>query len=415
MVAKKKIKSLMPQLRFPEFQNDSDWNLNKLSLLAKPIKEKAKKLNPEDVLTLSGEHGLVRQTEYFGKTIAGTDLKRYLRIEQNDFVYNDRTTSAAKYGSLKRLTNYNVGAVSPIYKCFRFGKDENPIFWEHYFDGGAHEDGLSEFVNEGARAGRFNISVDTFLSISVCYPSKTEQQKIADCLDSLDDLIAAHSRKLDALQDHKKGLLQQLFPAEGETTPKLRFPEFEGEWTTLQIGEFGKVVTGSTPATSKREFYDGPRMFVSPADISGQQFIEKTNTTLTDLGFEKTRPIRAGSTLFVCIGSTIGKVAQNREECATNQQINAVIPNKRFSDAFVFYCLLRHSKTVASFAGNQAVPIINKSLFSSLSLLVPEKTEQQKIADCLSDLDALITAQTEQIAALKTHKKGLMQQLFPSS
>jgi type I restriction enzyme S subunit len=72
---------------------------------------------------------------------------------------------------------------------------------------------------------------------------------------------------------------------------------------------------------------------------------------LTDLGFEKTRPIRAGSTLFVCIGSTIGKVAQNSEECATNQQINAVIPSKSFSDAFVFYCLLKHSKTIAGFAG----------------------------------------------------------------
>ena len=92
--------------------------------------------------------------------------------------------------------NYPTGAVSPIYKCFRFGAKENPVFWEHYFDAGAHETELSEFVNEGARAGRFNISVDTFLSIIVCYPKSAEQKKIADCLGLLDELIAAHSAKL---------------------------------------------------------------------------------------------------------------------------------------------------------------------------------------------------------------------------
>jgi type I restriction enzyme S subunit len=92
----------------------------------------------------------------------------------------------------------------------------------------------------------------------------------------LDNLIAAQARKVDALKTHKKGLMQQLFPREGETQPRLRFPEFNnaGEWTPKTIGQLGEVVTGSTPSTAKPEYYGGSRHFVSPADISDGRFID---------------------------------------------------------------------------------------------------------------------------------------------
>jgi type I restriction enzyme S subunit len=134
---------------------------------------------------------------------------------------------------------------------------------------------------------------------------------------------------------------------------------------------------------------------------------------LTEDGFKKTRPIRAGSILFVCIGSTIGKIAQNVRNCATNQQINAVIPNTKHSGGFVYFALSNASDRIALLAGKQAVPIINKSLFSSVRLLVPCLPEQQRIADCLTSLDDLIAAEVRKLDTLKTHKKGLMQQLFP--
>lgn len=385
--------TLVPELRFPQFFEVGEWEELSVDQLLKSVPTRDHQV-PNSAILANGRYPVVDQGK---ELIAGhSDRDDLLFRKLPVIVFGDHTT-VIKYINFE----FVVGADGT--KLLQKRRKEDSLEYLFYV--------VDHFKMEQEGYKRhFSI----LRNIQLPKPTPAEQQKIADCLGSLDDLIAAHSRKLAALQDHKKGLLQQLFPAEGETTPKLRFPEFEGEWKSLEIGEFGKVVTGSTPATSNRKFYDGPRMFVSPADISGHQFIEKTNTTLTDLGFEKTRPIRAGSTLFVCIGSTIGKVAQNRVECATNQQINAVIPSKRFSDAFVFYCLLRHSKNIASFAGNQAVPIINKSLFSSIPVLVPELQEQQKIADCLSALDALITAQTEQIAALKEHKKGLMQQLFPN-
>ncbi|MDR3560918.1 MAG: hypothetical protein P4N59_05700, partial [Negativicutes bacterium] len=127
----------------------------------------------------------IRQGDYFGKKIAGENLSRYIKIAHNDFVYNDRTTKSYAYGTIKRLSEFQCGAVSPIYKCFRFKAGENPVFWDWYFESGFHEVQLGDLVNEGARTGRFNISIDKFLSIAVWHPKSAEQERIADCLSSL--------------------------------------------------------------------------------------------------------------------------------------------------------------------------------------------------------------------------------------
>jgi type I restriction enzyme S subunit len=277
--------------------------------------------------------------------------------------------------------------------------------------------GTTRFERLFTGGGIKHLTRETFAELNIPVILPAEQQKIAGCLSTLDELIGAESQKLDALKAHKKGLMQQLFPREGETVPRLRFPEFQNtqEWEEKSVGDFGDVVTGSTPSTAKLEYYGGNISFVSPADISELRFVEETKTTLTELGFEETRPIRAGSILFVCIGSTIGKVAQNVHACATNQQINSVVPNSDHDDAFVYYALVKNSDRVANIAGKQAVPIVNKTQFSSVRLLVPKLNEQQRVALCLSSLDELIAAQSNKLEALKTHKKGLMQQLFPSA
>jgi type I restriction enzyme, S subunit len=409
--------TLVPKLRFPEFRGEEGWMERPLNEIASPITARATQGEEDNVLSLSAEHGVVLQSEVFGKKVAGDNSERYLKIARNDFVYNDRTTKASTFGTIKRLSKHSGGIVSPIYKCFRFRSDENPVFWEWYFESGTHTKALAGLVNEGARAGRFNISITQFLSTSAWRPDGVEQQKIADCLSLLDELVAAQARKVDALKNHKKGLMQQLFPREGETQPRLRFPEFRsaGKWVDQSIGDFGQVVTGSTPSTAQPRFYGGSIPFVSPADISGLRFVNQTKTTLTEEGFTGTRPIKAGSVLFVCIGSTIGKVAQNVRDCATNQQINAIVPSSKHSDGFVYFALSHASERIALLAGKQAVPIINKSLFSSVRVLAPKLPEQQRIADCLGSLESVIAAETEKLESLRTHKKGLMQQLFPSS
>lgn len=387
---------LVPQLRFPEFLGAPGWT-------PKELGDCLHYLQPTQYLVSSTAYSDNYQIPVVtaGKTfILGYSNETHGVFKQPlpVIIFDDFTTAS-------QFVNFPFKAKSSAMKILLAKKNSNIKFVYESMQGIEYEVGAH---------GRHWISA--YSKIVLAVPELIEQQRIADCLNSLDELIAAQARKVEALKTHKKGLMQQLFPREGEAQPRLRFPEFQntGDWVEQSVGDFGKVVTGNTPSTAQPAFYGGGIPFASPADISDLRFVDQTKTTLTPDGFAETRPIRAGSVLFVCIGSTIGKVAQNVRDCATNQQINSVVPSSKYSDDFVYFALSYASERITLLAGRQAVPIINKSLFSSVRLLVPKFSEQKRIASFLSSLDALIAAETQKIEALKAHKKGLMQQLFPS-
>ena len=395
-MSNKKNKPLMPKLRFPAFRNSPEWISEKVDRLVDTITP-PKKL-PTSSYAVNGDFPIIDQSQ---NAICGwtDDREALIKDDLPLIIFGDHTCIlklldrpfAQGADGIKILKPRPRIGTSYLYQYLSY----RPVVTEEYK---RHYSILKEKV--------------------VLFPDfKTgEQQKIADCLSSLDELIAAQARKVDALKTHKKGLMQQLFPREGETQPRLRFLEFRdaGEWEDQSIGNIGKVVTGSTPSTAQPAFYGGGIPFVSPADISDMRFVDQTKTTLTQEGYAQTRPIRAGSVLFVCIGSTIGKVAQNIHDCATNQQINAIIPNSKHSEGFVYFALSLASERIALLAGRQAVPIINKSLFSSVRILVPKLPEQHRIASFLSSIETLLTDENQSLELLKAHKKGLMQQIFPS-
>lgn len=389
--------ALVPKLRFPEYRDAAGWKSEKVDGLVDAVTP-PKKL-PTSMYASSGTFPIIDQSQ---SDICGwTDDEEALIQESLPLiVFGDHTCI------LKLIT-----------RPFAQGADGIKILKTRSKVGAPY---LYQFLSyRPVVTEEYKRHYSVLKEKTAFFPEfkSGEQQKIAESLGSVDELVATQALKVDSLKTHKKGLMQQLFPREGETQPRLRFPEFRnaGEWDDQAIGDFGKVVTGSTPSTAQPAFYGGGIPFVSPADISDIRFVDQTKTTLTNKGFAETRPIRAGSILFVCIGSTIGKVAQSIHDCATNQQINAVVPSPKHSDGFVYFALSFASERIALLAGKQAVPIINKSLFSSVRLLVPKLDEQQRIASCLSSLDALITAEAQKLEALKSHKKGLMQQLFPSS
>ncbi len=395
---------LVPKLRFPEFREA--WGTDDLGKVADFINEKISLERVALENYVSTENILA---DYSGVTLASKlpTTGAVTRFKQNDTLVSNIRPYLKKVWVADR-----EGGASNDVIVIR----AKPRLLPQYLSTLLKNDAFIDYVMTGAKGVKMPRGDIGFIKeYAAPHPSKPEQQKIADCLSSLDEMIAAQARKVDALKTHKRGLMQQLFPREGETQPRLRFPEFRdvGEWEPKTIRQLGEVITGSTPGTAKTEYYGGDRLFVSPADISDNRFIEKTKTTLTELGFLETRPIKANSILFVCIGSTIGKIAQNRQQCATNQQINAVVPSTENSDGFVYYALKGVSEKIANIAGRQAVPIVNKSLFSSVELTVPKLSEQNRIADFLSSLDETIFANTQTLEALNTHKKGLMQQLFP--
>ncbi|WP_165982100.1 restriction endonuclease subunit S [Macrococcoides canis] len=161
----------------------------------------------------------------------------------------------------------------------------------------------------------------------------------------------------------KKGLLQKLFPTKQSINPRIRFNGFNQDWEQRKLSELSIITTGSTPKTSKPDFYNGDYLFVSPADIKETRFITSTITTLSKKGMESGRLIKKGSSLFVCIGSTIGKVGQLSEDAITNQQINAITPLHNIDSDFIYTLLNKIAPKIKLLAATQAVPIINKTTF----------------------------------------------------
>ncbi len=175
-------------------------------------------------------------------------------------------------------------------------------------------------------------------------------------------------------------------------------------WEQCELGNIAEIITGSTPPTKDKSNYGGSKLFVSPGDIQGNRFVQITNTTLTEKGENLGRKIRAGSSLFVSIGSTIGKVAQLKELATSNQQINAVVPNANMDDDYVFSLLEYYSDKIKKKAAQQAVPIVNKTTFSKTQIKRPSLNEQQKIGQTFASLDSLLTLhQRKQILIILTN------------
>jgi type I restriction enzyme S subunit len=183
------------------------------------------------------------------------------------------------------------------------------------------------------------------------------------------------------------------------------------DWTTARIAELGEVVTGTTPKTKKTHYYDGPYPFVSPGDMGEEMFVKGTEKTLTEAGFEAARPVPAGSVLFVCIGSSIGKVAITTEPVATNQQINAVVPRDSIESKYLYYMLDYHAERIHVLAGVQAVPSINKTTFQNESIPVAPARERVGIVDHLDTWDRAIEQTDALIDRKQTRLHGLRQRL----
>lgn len=202
---------------------------------------------------------------------------------------------------------------------------------------------------------------------------------------------------------------KQYIPSSYKPSPLGIIPE---DWEVKRIGDFGKVITGNTPPTEDTDNYGDVYKFVSPADISGNKYIEATEKHLSEKGFSISRQMPKGTVLFTCIGSTIGKCAIANEALTSNQQINAIICDSKHSGEFLYYELCHRSNRIKQIAGEQAVPIINKSTFESYKVLCPPFEEQKNIAEILSLWDTAIAKQTALIEKLTMRKRGLMQQLL---
>lgn len=176
--------------------------------------------------------------------------------------------------------------------------------------------------------------------------------------------------------------------------------------------DFGDVVTGNTPSTTKSDYWNGDIPFYSPADFTENVYCTSTEKKITELGLIQGRAIPINSVMVTCIAS-IGKMAINDKIGITNQQINTIIPYEQFDYKYLYYLINQNIYKLANTAPQTAVPIINKTEFEKTSIIgLVDKTQQQKIADILSTCDEVIEKTEETIEKYRQIKAGMMQDLF---
>ncbi|MEA4962606.1 restriction endonuclease subunit S [Lutispora sp.] len=419
--------TLVPNLRFPEFGSAGEWQVSKLDEIAGRLTEKVgdRQLT---TLSISAGVGFVSQAEKFSRDISGKQYENYIFLKKGDFSYNKGNSKKFPQGCIYELKEYDEAAVPNAFISFRFYENYVSSFYKGYFENNFHGKQLKKFITSGARSdGLLNINPSDFFSIILPTPrKKEEQQKIADCLSSLDDLITAEGKKLEALRAHKKGLMQKLFPAEGKTLPECRFPEYRngGQWKIKSLGSKAiKVGSGATPLGGEANYKNSGRPFIRSQNV-GWGYLILDNIAYIDEATHQdsiSTEVHSGDMLLNITGASIGRcaVADYRVTGGNVNQHVCIIRTKvdELSPWFLNQYLLSvyGQKQIESFQAGGNRQGLNFAQIRSFSVPIPSIIEEQyRIADCLTSLDDLIAAQTKKIDTYNEHKKGLMQGLFPS-
>lgn len=414
MARDKKKGALVPRLRFPEFRDAGKWEMRYGNDLFDNIINKNQNFDLP-ILAITQEHGAIpRSTIEYNVSVTEKSIENYKIVNIGDFIISLRSFQ----GGIEY--SHFCGLCSPAYIILRKKVILNDVFFKFFFKSEHLISRLNVNI-EGLRDGKM-ITYKQFSEVLLPFPSPAEQQRIADCLSSLEERIAAETSKLDRLKEHKKGLLKQLFPAEGETLPKLRFPEFgnSGKWQKIALGDICDIIPGYTFPECLQGKIHGLYPFCKVSDISkavsehGGLLDRALNYVGDDeLSILKAKPLPVGTTVFAKIGEALrlNRRAITTVECLIdNNAVGIKAKAKKSTDYFLY--TLSQLIDLSEYCGG-AVPSVNKTVLENISVVIPTSYEQQRIADCLSSLDELITSRTKKIDLLKEHKKGLMQQLFP--
>ena len=400
---------LVPKLRFPEFKNTGEWEISSIGDF-KPF-------------VTSGSRGWAAFYAEKGELFVRiTNLWRdsiYLDLTDSKFV---QLPSGASEGVRTQLKEHDVlisitadigiigyvdeSVPSPAYinqhiALVRFDKEQLCGKYVAYFLASEKSQRLFRASTDtGTKAGMSLIAIQ---KIKLTFPGLPEQQHIAECLSTADVLIATQARKVEELNVHKKGLMQQLFPCEGQTQPRLRFPEFQdsGEWEPKMLVDVCVMRAGKFVAAAEIKELDAFGMFPCFGGNGLRGFTE----TYTHGGVYP---------LIGRQGALCGNVKLATGKFHATEHAVVATPKRSVEVVWLYYLL--DLLNLNRFATGQAQPGLSVDVLQKVPVSIPgDKREQQLIASCLSSLDALITAETQKHETLKTHKKGLMQQLFPSA
>ena len=366
-----------------------------------------------NVLTISAQHGLISQEDFFSKSVASENKENYYLLYRGDFAYNKSYSNGYSYGAIKTLELYEKGVVSPLYICFSKTKEnECPEFYTHYFEAGMLNHEIQALAQEGARNhGLLNISIEDFFNAIIVQPPLAEQQRIADILTTEDKVIELKEKRLAEKQQQKKYLMQQLL------TGKKRLPGFSGEWKVNRLHNIVKRYTkrnavGNTNVLTisaqyglinQSEFFNKA---VASDDKSNYFLLEKGDFAYNK-SYSNGYPFGAikrltrydvgiVSPLYICFRIKDGSVSGE------------------YLEQYFEAGLMNHEIQAFAQEGARNHGLLNIAVddFFNSKILLPLPEEQATIAEVLSAADCEIDLLQQDIEQEKQKKKALMQLLL---
>ena len=413
----------VPKLRFPEFRDTPGWSKRPLGEILTPIVRKLKK--PAVPYTGLGIRSHGRGT--FRKELerpAKNVMDHLYEVDCDDLIVN---ITFAWEGAIAIVRSEDAGAlVSHRFPTYQF--DQNAVladFFRYPILDRQFIYNLGVISPGGAGRNRVLNKAD-FLKIELALPEVAEQKKIADCLGSQDDLIAAEGRKLEALRQHKQGLIQQLFPQKGETQPRLRFPEFEDapDWEEVTLGTLLDRPPDYGVNAAAVPFSESLPTYIRITDINDDgQFPSRARVSV-DIDATDEQYLEDGDIVLARTGASVGKSYRYREGDGRLVYAGFLIRVRPNPERLLSQFLAAYLSTwsywdwVRLTSARTGQPGINATEYASIPLPLPPDrrtlAEQQKIADCLASIDDQLNEQARKCDTLKQHKQGLLQQLFPS-
>jgi type I restriction enzyme S subunit len=381
--------ALVPKLRFPEFRETEGWESGKVDDLVDTVTS-PKKL-PTASYGASGAFAIIDQSQ---SDICGwtDDNEALIRDDLPLIVFGDHTC-------ILKLVDRPFAQGADGIKIL---KSRSKVWTPFIFQFLSHRPVVTEEYKR-----HFSILKEKTVFFPDC--KSGEQQKIAECLSSVDELIAVQARKVDALKTHKKGLMQQLFPREGETQPRLRFPEFRdaGKWQKMTLGQAATFYNGR--AYKQEELLESGKY---PVLRVGNFF---TNNTwyYSSLELEETKYCESGDLLYAWSAS-FGPRVWRGEKSIYHYHIWKVAEQLGIDKQFLFVTLENETERMkAKTTNGLGIMHITKGAIESWETAFPTLVEQIKISGWLMNLDTIVNAETRKLKILAIHKSGLMQQLFP--
>ena len=377
----------MKELEIPE-----GWKKIKLKEVLKEVSERNKGQKVKRVLSITNSQGFVNQEEYFEGTVHSADISQYKIVRKNQFAYNP---SRVNVGSIDILKDYDEGALSPMYVIFEVDTEKLlPEYFKYYFE--THR--FYENVKNNTQGSvRYSLSFKALVDFEYLLPPIEEQEKIVRILMNIDEVHTNYEKNNNEQINYMNYIMKKTLDKKGDM---------------IKLREIGEIITGNTPKTTEKDNYGEEYNWVTPGDMGISKYITNTEKKLSLKGFEKSRKVNKGSILVTCIGSTIGKIGIAGKECSTNQQINSINLFNNINNEYVYYAIKYNFKYFTDYISNQAVPIINKTVFGNLRIPNISLSRQKKIAITLKILDKKIECNKKIIDEYKKLKKALMQKLL---